>query len=266
MVALYHTVAQTNVLPLKCRQQPWCELCMYTNELCCRMLSWWLPSLLGIDPSRVKTGRKEVRDRQQKHSFQASHRDVQCLFTEVLSNYRASCGPSFELHQHICFLFFFPLDECKSQHGNGNYSQLFLLWKFWLLPVSGKPKMGYVLTANDNKVECPLPPQDPLYNQMCFDWANENLSSKSDMLDLSSRHVVVQVWIHRGSTKVDTLPALINILTQMRNCIIFIDEKLLGLYRKALNRHLARGLSWSHCVYLWFDVPLLKYTSMTSRD
>lgn len=34
---------------------------------------------------------------------------------------------------------------------------------------SGKPKMGYVLTTNDNKAECPLPPQDPLYSQMCFD-------------------------------------------------------------------------------------------------
>lgn len=64
---------------------------------------------------------------------------------------------------------FIPLDECKSQHGNGNYSQLFLLWKFWLLPLSGKPKMGCVLTANDNKAECPLPPQDPLYGQMCYD-------------------------------------------------------------------------------------------------
>lgn len=66
MMALYHTVAKTNVLPLKCRQQSWCELCMYTNELCCRMLSWWLPSLLGIDPSRVKTGRKEEGDQQQQ--------------------------------------------------------------------------------------------------------------------------------------------------------------------------------------------------------
>lgn len=64
----------------------------------------------------------------------------------------------------------------------------------------------------------------------------------------------------------DILPALINTLTQMRNGIIFIDEELLGLYRKALNRHLARGLSSSNCVYLWFYVPFLKYTSMTSRD
>lgn len=69
----------------------------------------------------------------------------------------------------LLYIFLCVLDECKSQHGNGNYSQLFLLWKFWLLPVSGKPKMGYVLTANDNKAECPLPPQDPLYSQMCFD-------------------------------------------------------------------------------------------------
>lgn len=66
MMALYHTVAKTNVLLLKCRQQSWCELCMYTNELCCRMLSWWLPSLLGIDPSRVKAGRKEEGDQQQQ--------------------------------------------------------------------------------------------------------------------------------------------------------------------------------------------------------
>ncbi len=41
----------------------------------------------------------------------------------------------------------------------------------------------------------------------------------------------------------DTLPVLINNLTQIRTGIIFIDEELLGLYRKALNRHLARGLS-----------------------
>lgn len=38
MIKLFHTVTQTNVLPLQCRQQPWCELCMYTNELCCCML------------------------------------------------------------------------------------------------------------------------------------------------------------------------------------------------------------------------------------
>lgn len=44
--------------------------------------------------------------------------------------------------------------------------------------------MGYVLTANDNKAEWPLPPQDPLYSQMCFDWANENLSGKCDTLDI----------------------------------------------------------------------------------
>lgn len=101
--------------------------------------------------------------------------------------------------------FFPPLDECKSQHGNRNYSQLFLLWKFWLLPLSGKPKMGYVLTVNDNKAECPLPPQDPLCSQMCFDGGNENLSGKSDMLDLTARPVVVYrsesieaplKWIH----------------------------------------------------------------------
>lgn len=69
MIALYHMVAKTNVLPLKCRQQSWCELCMYTNELCCRMLSRWLPSLLDIDPSRVKTGRKEEGDQQQQNSM-----------------------------------------------------------------------------------------------------------------------------------------------------------------------------------------------------
>ncbi|KAF0034014.1 hypothetical protein F2P81_014080 [Scophthalmus maximus] len=46
---------------------------------------------------------------------------------------------------------------------------------FW--PLHVRPKMGYVLTANDNKVECPLPPQDPFYCQMCFGRANENLSA-----------------------------------------------------------------------------------------
>lgn len=61
MIKLFHMVAQTNVLLLKCRQRSWCELCMYTNELCCCMLLWWLPSLLGIDPSGVKTGRKKGR-------------------------------------------------------------------------------------------------------------------------------------------------------------------------------------------------------------
>lgn len=35
---------------------------------------------------------------------------------------------------------------------------------------------------------------------------------------------------------------LINTLTQMRESIIFIDETLEGLYRKALNRHLKRDL------------------------
>lgn len=51
----FHMVTQTNVPPLQCRQQPRCELCMYTNELCCCMLLWWLASPSGIDPGRVKT-------------------------------------------------------------------------------------------------------------------------------------------------------------------------------------------------------------------
>lgn len=85
----FHMVAQTNALPLKCRQQSWCELCMCTNELCCRMLLWWLPSLLGIDPGRVKTGRKERKatnnsSRTAWHSTVARHR-VQGLFRDVLS-------------------------------------------------------------------------------------------------------------------------------------------------------------------------------------
>lgn len=45
----------------------------------------------------------------------------------------------------------------------------FLFHRFWLLSLSGMLKMGYVLTANDNKAKYPLPPQDPLYSQMCFD-------------------------------------------------------------------------------------------------
>lgn len=76
MIKLFHMVAQTNVLPLKCRQQSWCELCMCANELCCRMLLWWLPSLLGIDPSRVKTGRKEKGDQQQQQNSVALYRGI----------------------------------------------------------------------------------------------------------------------------------------------------------------------------------------------
>ena len=44
------------------------------------------------------------------------------------------------------------------------------------------------------------------------------------MLDLTAGPVVVNVLIHRGSIKVDTLPVLINILTRVRSSIIFIDE------------------------------------------
>lgn len=192
MMALYHMVAKTNVLPLKCRQQSWCELCMYTNELCCRMLSWWLPSLLGIDPSGVKTGRKEEGDqRQQQQNSVAFYPGI----TPGSSRSFQRC--SLKLWSLLWTLiwitstyYFFLLDECKSLHGNGNYSQLFLLWTFWLLPLRGKPKMGYVLTANDNKAEWPLPPQDPPYSQMCFDWPNENLSGKCDTLDLTAKPVV----------------------------------------------------------------------------
>lgn len=108
MIKLFHTVAQTNVLLLKCRQRSWCELCMYTNELCCCMLLWWLPSLLGIDPSGVKTGRKEGRRRATSssnrtawHSTVASHQ-VQGLFRHVLGK---PYGPEFELHQRV-FLFY----------------------------------------------------------------------------------------------------------------------------------------------------------------
>lgn len=147
--------------------------------------------------------------------------------------------PSVDLNlNHIDKLLFFlpPSDELKSQDGNRNYSQLFLPYKFWLPPPTGKPTMGYVATANDNRVP-PCPPQDALSSQMCFDWADENLLGKSDMLDLTAKPVVVSVWIRRGSIKVDTLLALINTVTQMRNGIIFIDEKLHRLYRKALNRH-----------------------------
>lgn len=108
MIKLFHMVAQTNVLLLKCRQRSWCELCMYTNELCCCMLLWWLPSLLGIDPSGVKTGRKEGRRRATSssnrtawHSTVASHQ-VQGLFRHVLGK---PYGPEFELHQRV-FLFY----------------------------------------------------------------------------------------------------------------------------------------------------------------
>lgn len=109
MIKLFHMVAQTNVLLLKCRQRSWCELCMYTNELCCCMLLWWLPSLLGIDPSGVKTGRKEGRrratsssNRTARHSTVASHQ-VQGLFRHVLG--KKPYGPEFELHQRV-FLFY----------------------------------------------------------------------------------------------------------------------------------------------------------------
>lgn len=40
MIVLYHMMAKTDVLLLNCRQESWGELCMYTNELCCCMLSW----------------------------------------------------------------------------------------------------------------------------------------------------------------------------------------------------------------------------------
>lgn len=71
--ALYHIVAKTNVLLLKSRQESWCDLCMYTNELCWRMLSRWLPSFLDIDPSRVKTGRKQEANKQQQQQSCMAH-------------------------------------------------------------------------------------------------------------------------------------------------------------------------------------------------
>lgn len=79
------------------------------------------------------------------------------VFSEMFSK---TMEPLVDLNLNYINIFF-PLDECKSQHGNGNYSQLFLLLKFWLKHVNGKPKMGYVLTANDNKAECPLAPSRP---------------------------------------------------------------------------------------------------------
>lgn len=69
MIALYHMMAKTDVLLLKCRQESWGELCMYTNELCCCMLSWWLPSLLDIDPSRVKKREGKRTTKQQQKSM-----------------------------------------------------------------------------------------------------------------------------------------------------------------------------------------------------
>lgn len=89
----------------------------------------------------------------------------------------------------------------------------------------------------------PFPPQDPIYSQMGFDWANITVSGKSSTLVLRVGSAAAQVWIHWGSIKVHTLSALINTLTQIRGGIIFIDEALLGLYKKALNRHL-EGEIW----------------------
>lgn len=122
MLALYHIVAQTNVLPLKCRQQSWCELCMYTNELYCRMLSWWLPSLLGIDPSRVKTGRKTGGRRP---ATTAIYPGITPGSSRSFHKYSLKLWspPWSFIWITSTYLLFFPLllasDECKSQHGNG---------------------------------------------------------------------------------------------------------------------------------------------------
>ncbi|CAB1429689.1 unnamed protein product [Pleuronectes platessa] len=59
--------------------------------------------------------------------------------------------------------------------------------EFWLLPGSTRPQMGYVLTANDNKAECPLTSEDPFCSQMCFDCANLNLSVTASLGSQSTR-------------------------------------------------------------------------------
>lgn len=136
MIALHHMMAKTNALLLKCRQGSWGELCMYTNELRCRMLSWWLPSLLDIDPSRIKTGRKEEGDQQpqqQQQNSMAHYPGVapgkfKVFFLEMFSQ---ATEPPLELHLNyirIHIIFSPLLDEYKSQNGNGNYSQLFFFF------------------------------------------------------------------------------------------------------------------------------------------
>ena len=199
MIALHHMMAKTNVLLLKCRQGSWGELCMYTNELCCRMLSWWLPSLLDIDPSGVKTGRKEEGDQQQQqqqHGTLPWHRTRKFkVFSEMFSQ---ATEPPVEANLNyisIHIIFFLPVGWMQIPAWKWElFTAVFFLsflWKFWLLHESTRPKMGSILTANDNNAGCPLTSEDPFCSQMCFDCANENLSGKSDTLDLTPGPVVV---------------------------------------------------------------------------
>ncbi|TNN57815.1 hypothetical protein EYF80_031999 [Liparis tanakae] len=70
---LRHMAAETNALPLKRRQKPWCELRVYTNELCCRMMLRRLASLLEIDRCEVKTGKERRKGDQQQQQQQQQY-------------------------------------------------------------------------------------------------------------------------------------------------------------------------------------------------
>lgn len=170
MIKLFRMVAQTNVLLLKCRQRSWCELCMYTNELCCCMLLWWLPSLLGIDPSGVKTGRKEGRRRATSssnrtawHSTVASHQ-VQGLFRHVLGK---PYGPEFELHQRVFLVFFHRINVNPSMK-MGIIHSCFAIGSFGCCLYVGSQRwvMSWQLMITK---QSPRSPRDLTYSQMCFD-------------------------------------------------------------------------------------------------
>lgn len=131
MIKLLHLVAQTNVLPLKCRQQSWCEPRMYTNELCCRMLLWWLPSLLGIDPSRVKTGRKETGNQQQQRGVLLWHHTKFKVFLGMFSQTTETPGDRNLNYINIIFHWINVNPSMKIIHGRfafGSFGSCLWVW------------------------------------------------------------------------------------------------------------------------------------------
>lgn len=158
----------------------------------------------------------------------------------------AFCGRLFESYQNVC---------CHWMNVNSSMkmgsSQLFLLWTY--LPVREKSKMGYVLKATESKAKCPFPLRSHSTARCVL---TELMSICQVNLICWTWHVVVEVWLHRGSIKMATLPVLVNALMNARKRFIFIDKELLGLYRKALSRHQKRGLSLSQCVYLSFSCAI----------
>lgn len=106
----------------------------------------------------------------------------------------------------------------------------------------GSQRWGYALTANDNKAESPSVPQGWQCCQMCFPPSYWKFVSHT--WSKLTAELVVQARVHRSSYSEHTccpLPVLIDTLMQLRNSIIFIDEALLVLQRKALKRHVERA-------------------------